>query len=182
MSENFVFHFTGKGNQSYVMKDSNGEPVYEANCEKVTLFKDTPFTFRNHITGQDIPKMVGHTVSHDLKILGFGGTITSSFKIDGEHVWTVLDALGYGFHFYMQGASACFEITYNGEKIGHIGTAGTAAIDPSKAGNPLANVPTNGIYKVECDRDHIVGAFLLCFAVTKTEFSFKTLKSAFTRG
>ena len=96
----YVFHFTGKLNQSYIMKDKFGTPVYESVCDGITLVKATPFTFRNLRTGASSEKMIGHTVT---KSIGHGDNfsipMSSAFAIDGKNNWDYLAEQGYGFDF-----------------------------------------------------------------------------------
>ena len=174
--ENYVFHFTGKNHQSYVMKDEEGTVVYEAVCEKIALFRDTPYTFRNHISGDESQKMVGHTMTHSLKINGFGGAVKSSFKIDKEESWLILHDMGYDFHFRIRGAHACFDLSLNGAAVGTIETAGTGVMDPKYANSPIGKIPTNGIFTVCCDKENIPGFFLMCFTLARTEFAMNLLK------
>ena len=173
---NYVFHFTGKANQSYVMKNDQGEIVYEAICEKISLFKDTPYRFCDRITGQETQRMVSHTVTHALKINGFGGNISSSFKLDKQVVWQVLADMGYDFHFRIQGLHACFDLTRDGQPVGTLETAGTGLMNPKYANSPVGKVPTNGIYRVCCSEEDIPGFFLVCFTLAKTEFAMNLLK------
>lgn len=169
----YVFHFTGKGNQSFVMKNSAGEPVYEAVCEKITLFRDTPFRFCDHRTKEETRKMIGHTKTTTLGSDHFGGTLDSTFQVDHVDVWNVLTEQGYSFRFHSRGLVACFHVFCNGEDVGTIETAGSGLINPKYKDSPLGKIPTNGIFKINCADQNVPGFFLICMAITKTEFSLK---------
>lgn len=166
----YVFHFTGKGNQSYVMKDVEGSIVYEAVCEKVTLFRDTPFLFRDVAADTQVEKLIGHSKAfalgngHDFYV-----TITSSFKVDGVQVWDVLREMGYGFRFRLHGAAAHYDVTKHGQSIGSCELAGTGAMNPKYKDSMAGKIPTNGIFRVQCLPEDVPGMFLLCFALTKTD-------------
>lgn len=171
--EEFVFHYTGKGNQSYVMKDSHGEPVYEAICEKMTAVRDTEFTFRDHITGEESTKMVSHTITKTMDTGFFVGPIdiSSTFGVNNQDVWDVIAADGYGFHFGLHGLALHFDVERWGQSAGFAELGGTGLMNPKYKNNPLGKIPTNGIFKVRCRRCDIPGFFMICFAVTKTEFT-----------
>lgn len=171
--ETFVYHFAGKLNQDQVMKDSNGELVYEALCEKVTMMKDTPFHFHDLITGEESRKMISHTITHSAgESEGFHATISSTFKVDGVSVWDVIADMGYSFTFGMHGIACHYEVSRWGENIGYAELGGTGLMNPKYKDNPLGKVPTNGIFKVECRREDIPGLFLICFALSRTEETF----------
>ena len=168
-AEDFVFHFTGKLNQSYIMENSHGEPVYEAVCDGVTLVKDTKFEFKNHITGASETKMISHTVSHSYGSNGFGMTISSAFNIDGKNCWDVLADMGYGFDFGLNGVKAHYEVKHMGVNIGYAELGGTGLVKEKYENNPLGKLPTNGIFKVSCPRSEVEGMFLVCFCLSKTD-------------
>lgn len=173
----YVFHFTGKGNQSYVMKDAEGKVVYEAVCEKMTLFRDTPFLFRDSAAGTETEKMIGHSKSFSLgNGHGFYVTITSSFSVDGVPVWDVLRDMGYGFRFRLHGAAAHYDVTKQGKDIGFCELAGTGAMDPKYKDTLAGKIPTNGIFRAACEPEEVPGMFLLCFALTKTETAIANMK------
>ena len=169
----YVFHFTGKLNQSYIMKDKFGTPVYEGVCEGVKLVKDTTFTFRNLRTGASSEKQIGHTVTKSIGHgeFNFRTTISSAFSIDGENNWDYLAKQGYGFDFSLRGLTCCFDVKHHGVSIGHIETAGSEVMNEKYENNPLGKVPTNGIYRIRCQESEIEAMFMICFCITKTELT-----------
>lgn len=171
--EDFVFHFTGKGNQSYVMKDAGGTPVYEATTDKLLMVKARPFVFRNCMNGQETTHAVSGTVTTSVGGNGsFGGVnIRSTFRIDGQDVWDQIAAQGYGFTFSMNKLAAHYEVRHWNRPAGFAELGGTGLMDPRYRDNPLGKVPTNGIFKVRCRRSDVPAFFLICFAVTLTELT-----------
>lgn len=165
----YVFHFTGKLNQSYIMESSTGSPIYEALCDGVTLVKDTKYEFKNHITGNSETKMISHTVSHSYGSEGLGMTISSAFNIDGQNCWDVLASKGYGFDFSLNGVKAHYEVKHMGVNIGYVELGGTALYNEKYENNPLGKIPTNGIFKVNCPASEVEEMFLICFCLSKTE-------------
>ncbi len=168
-AEDFVFHFTGKLNQSYIMKNAFGNPVYEAICDGITLFKDTKFEFKNHLTGVSETKMISHTVSTSYGSNGFGMTVSSAFKIDGKNCWDILASMGYGFDFSLSGIKAHYEVKHMGVNIGYAELGGTGLVNEKYENNPLGKLPTNGIFKVSCPKSEVEAMFLICFCLAKTE-------------
>lgn len=175
-TENFIFHYTGKMNQSYVMKTEDGTVVYEAVCDKITLFKDTPYRFCDRIAGTESLKMISHTVTHTVGVESFSGNIDSSFTVDKVHVWEMLAEEGFGYHFHLNGLAVCYDVTYNGEEAGTIQAAGTGTMNPKYKDNPIGQIPANGIFRISCSREFIPGFFMLCFAFSKTELAIKQMK------
>lgn len=170
--EEFVFHFTGKLNQSYVMKNSYGEAVYEANCNGVKLVKDTEYEFKNCINGTSSTKMISHTITDSYGNGAFGTTVKSAFKIDGENCWDVLADMGYGFDFGLNGIKAHYDVRHHGVDIGYVELGGTGLMNEKYKDNPLGKMPANGIFKIECTKSEIEGMFLICFCLSRTEETF----------
>lgn len=170
--QDYVFHFTGKMNQSFIMENEDGMPVYEAVCGGVTLVKDTDFDFRNLLTGESQSKKIGHTITSSV---GSGSdasiNVSSAFKIDRVNCWDVLAEMGYGFSFSLKGLKCHYEITRYGAYIGYAETAGTEVLNAKYENNPLGKIPTNGIFRISCKPSEIEGVFLICFCLSKTEMT-----------
>lgn len=169
--EEFVFHYTGKLNQSYIMKDKFGKPIYEAVCDGITLVKDTEYEFKNHLTGASSVKKIGHTVTGSYGGNFLGSTVKSAFKINGQNCWDVIASMGYGFEFGLNGIKSHFEVKHMGVNIGYAELAGTGLMIEKYKDNPLGKIPTNGIFKISCPRSEVEGMFFICFALSKTEFT-----------
>ncbi|MCQ2770291.1 MAG: hypothetical protein MJ236_00620, partial [Clostridia bacterium] len=168
--QEYVFHFTGKLNQSYVMKDRYDNEVFKADCEGITIVKATDFNFVNVRTGSSKARKIGHTVTSSI-----GGdasifaNISSSFKIDGENCWDFLKNMGYGFNFSLNGLKSHYEVYHQGVNVGSIEIAGTEVMNKKYEGNALAKLPTNGIFRISCQPSEVEGFFYICFCITKTE-------------
>jgi len=169
--EDFVFHFTGKLNQSYIMKDSNGAAVYEAIWEKFVLIGPTPYRFCNRMTGYEEEKMIGHTVTYSTGTNHIMTNISSSFKIDKVDVWDILKRNGYEFKLHLVSLVPNYEVFRNGVSIGTIIAAGSGAMNPKYANSALGNIPARGIFRVTCERDEVPAFFLICFALSRTDMS-----------
>lgn len=170
--EEFVFHFTGKLNQSYIMKNSYNEAVYEAICNGVKLVKDTEYEFKNHINGESSIKMISHTLTTSYGNDNFSTAVKSAFKIDGKNCWDILADMGYGFDFGLNGIKAHYTVRHMGVEIGYVELGGTGLMNEKYKDNPLGKAPTNGIFKIECPKSEIEAMFLICFCLTRTDETF----------
>lgn len=167
--EEFVFHFTGRLNQDYVMKNRFGEPVYEAKCSGIKLVKDTEYEFKNCSTGEISTKKISHTITQYNGNASFGTAMQSAFKMNDEICWDVLSDMGYGFDFSLNGIKAHYEVRHEGVNIGYAEIGGTGLMNEKYKDNPLGKVPTNGIFKIECPRSEVEAMFLICFCLSRTE-------------
>lgn len=84
----------------------------QAEYEKITLFRDAPFIFRDMAAGTEEKKLIGHAQ-----------------------------------------------------------LAGTGAFNPKYKDSKLGQLPTNGIFEICCPPAELPGVFLLCHAITKTDFA-----------
>ena len=166
----YVFHFTGKLNQSYVMKDNVGREVFKADCGGIKLIQDTDFEFVNVQTGEKIPRKISHTVTTtNGSISTVFPSVSSSFNFDGKNCWDFLAEMGYGFEFSLKGLRPHYEVKHYGVGVGSIDSAGTEVLKPEYEGNPLAKIPTKGIYRISCKPSEVEGIFYICFALSQTE-------------
>lgn len=168
--QDYVFHFTGKMNQSYVMKDSFGKEVYCAICDGIKLVKDTDFEFINKLTGVGQRKKIGHTATLSMNSGSlFGSSISSAFMIDGKNCWDVLADMGYGFDFSLKGLKGHYEVKHYGVSAGYVEAAGTEVLNGKYEGNVLSKMPSKGIFRLSCSPAEIEGFFLICFCLARTE-------------
>lgn len=172
--KNYVYHYTGKLNQSFIMKDEQGTPVYEAVQEKFALIGESTFRFIDHINHTESVKKIGKTSTLSAHIMWFGGNIKSSFKVDGQPVWELINKNGYDFRFGMRGLATHYEVTSNGMEAGTITTAGVNAM---KGTDSLGgNIPAQGIYRITCEEEDIPGFFMMCFAITRCDLALNQIK------
>lgn len=168
--QDYIFHFTGKMNQSYVMKDKFGKEVYCAICNGIKLIKDTDFEFKNSMTGAAQLKKIGHTVTLSMSSGSpFGGSISSAFTIDGKNCWDILADMGYGFDFSLKGLKGHYAVKHYGVSVGDIEAAGTEVLNEKYEGNALAKMPAQGIFRLSCSPSEIEGFFMICFCLARTE-------------
>ena len=168
--QDYIFHYTGTLNQSFVMKDAFGGEVFRADCDGIQLFKATDYDFVNLQTGEHAARKIGHTVT---VTTGNGSVLfpamSSSFKIDGRDCWSFLADLGYTMEFSLKGLRCHYEVKHLGVSVGSVETAGTEILNEKYAGNPLAKLPAKGLYRVSCRPGEAEGFFLICFCLSKTE-------------
>lgn len=171
--EDFIFHYFGKANQSYLMKDGNGNAVYEAVTDKILQIKPRPFVFRNKMTGEEETKTVSAAITETAGLgESFGSlTVSSTFKIDNTDIWDYIASMGYGFSFSLNGLASHYEVRLWGNPVGYAELGGTGLMNPKYKDNPLGKIPAKGIFKVHCKRKDVPGLFIICFAITNTEFT-----------
>ena len=160
----YYFHFTGSGNQSYILETMDREPVYEARCDKIGIVSKYKFTFINHLTGKETEHLVSHVLS-----TSYDNFVTSSnFKIDDINVWDILGKEGYSLDPHFNGVKSYFDILCYGVKVAKIELAGTKAYKEN-ANNLLGNMPMKGLYKVYAKESNIEMVFLCAFILSKVD-------------
>lgn len=160
----YYFHYTGTGNQSYILETMDRKPVYEAICNKIGIISKYKFTFINHLTGKEEQHLVSHILSES-----FDSFVTSSkFKIDDVNVWDILGKEGYSLEPYLNGFKSYFDIFHYGVKVAKIELSGTKAYKENSS-KIIGNVPMQGMFKVyskDCDIDMV---FLCAFILSKVD-------------
>ena len=160
----YYFHFTGTGNQSYVLETTDRKPVYEAICDKMGIVSNYKFTFKNHLTGKEEEHSVSHVVSQS-----FDSFVTSSkFKIDNVNVWDILGKEGYSLEPHLNGFKSYFDISKYGVKVAKIELAGTKAYKEN-ASKLFGDVPIKGMFKVYAKESDIDMVFLSAFILSKVD-------------
>ena len=154
----------GTVKQSFYLEDENGEVVYEGNMIKFSVLGASPYEFINHITKTTTEHSVGKTVTVEA---GMGGLFTtlskkSHFKFDGEKIWDYLHEQGFridtGISDHKLGMS--YDVTYKGQPLATIANS-------SPSGKSL--ITTDLYYDVTCEEKDLDQAFLVAFAIAKTE-------------
>ena len=172
--KNFTFQFDTKfPSQNYLMKDENKNVVYEAKMTKFSLVKPVAYDFINVFGNKTTSYQIGHTVSTSIgRTDGFGYSvpISSAFTIDGVKNWDWLAERGYGFNFRMNGIKPCFDVMHYGENIAYIETAGTEILKDTETKNPIAKLPTNGLFRVQCRYSDIDMIFMICLSISRAIF------------
>lgn len=170
--QDYVFHYTGKLNQSYVMKDAFGTEVFRADCGGIKLVGDTDYEFVNSALASRTQRKIGHavTVTDNSAPLWFP-SVSSAFRIDGKNCWNFLAEQGYGFEFSLNGLRPHYNVKHYGVPVGTVDAAGTEILKEQPTGNPLAKIPTQGLYRISCRPSEAEGIFYICFCLTKTDNS-----------
>lgn len=172
--KNFTFQFDTKfPGQNYLMKDENKNVVYEAKMTKFSLVKPIAYDFINVFGNQTTPHQIGHTVSTSIGSTGGFGyrvPINSSFTIDGVKNWDFLAEKGFGFDFSMNGIKPCFDVKHYGVSVAYIETAGTEILKDTETKNPIAKLPTNGLFRVQCRYSDIDMVFMTCVSISRAIF------------
>lgn len=160
----YYFHFTGAGNQSYVLETMEREPVYEARCDKMGILSKYKFTFINHLTGKETEHLVSHVVS-----TSYDNFVTSSnFKIDDVNVWDILGQEGYSLEPHFNGFKSYFDILHYGVNVAKIELAGTKSYKEG-ASKVFGDVPIKGMFKVYSKKSDIDMVFLCAFILSKVD-------------
>ena len=168
--EDYYFHWTGKMNQSYILETPSREPVYEAICEHIGIFKPSRYTFVNRKTGESKRHEISHTATTRYGNNGFSLVDASDFKIDGMNNWEYFHNLGLELVPQRNGIKLNFEVTRSNAPIAFLEAAGTNILkDDAKA--PLGDMlPGPGLYRVSCKEHDIEGVFYACFCASRVEF------------
>lgn len=168
-TEEYYFHFTKNLNQSFILETTDRTPVFEANCEKISLFKPTPYEFVNYKTGEKKKMDISHTVTKSYGAANFSVPTSSSFKINGTDCWKYLKNNGYTLEYHLDGLKMCFNVLRYGIKVAEFITAGANVLKDKSAGK-LGEIPTLGIYRVSCREEDLEGVFFACFIASRVEF------------
>ena len=160
----YHFHYTGAGNQSYVLETMDREPVYEARCDKMGIVSKSKFTFINHLTGKETEHLVSHVIS-----TSYDSFVTSSkFKIDDVNVWDILGKEGYSLEPHLNGLKSYFDISRYGVKVAKIELAGTKSYKEG-ASKIFGDIPIKGMFKVYSKDSDIDMVFLCAFILSKVD-------------
>ena len=150
--------------QKFYLEDENGNIVYEANMLKFSLLGSSPFEFINHITNNKEEHMIGKTITLEedkIDVVNFF-IKKSYFKFDKINIWNYLHEKG---------------ITINtSSPINKMGMTYKAAIDgrvfatiSSSSPKSKSFISTNLYYDITCDETDLDLAFLVAFAIIRTE-------------
>ena len=170
----YYFHFCKKLNQSYVLETPTRRAIYEANCERIGVFRPYLYDFVDCRTHQSSRRVVTHTSTSRFGNGSAGpGSVSivhrSSFKIDEEVVWDILAKNGYSLETHINGIKVNFDVFHYGVKVAELEAAGSNILKDD-AGSKLGDkLPGNGLYKVRCKDSDIENVFLAAFAVSRVE-------------
>ena len=150
--------------QAFYLEDENGNKVYEGKMTKFSLLGASPFEFVNHVTGKTEEHKVGKTVTVEQ---GNGGLLSmlskrSYFKYDGQKIWDYLHEQGIRIGTGVSGKKLgmSYDVTFKGAPFATIATS-------SPKGKSIFT--TDLYYDVVCEEKDLDLAFLVAFAIAKTE-------------
>ena len=160
----YYFHFTGDGNQNYILETIDRKPIYEARCDKIGIVSNYKFTFINNLTKKQEEHLVSHVISQS-----YDSFVTSSnFKIDNVNVWDILGKEGYSLEPHFNGLKSYFDILCYGIKVAKIELAGTKSYKEG-ANKLLGDIPIKGMFKIYAKERDIDMVFLSAFILSKVD-------------
>ena len=153
--------------QSFYLEDENNTLVYEGKMLKFSLLGQSPYEFKNHLTGKTEEHKIGKTITIEEggnNLISFLSK-RSYFKYDGEKIWNYLHDKGIEIDSKLSSnkLGMTYEITYNGEYLASISTS-------TKKGKSL--ITTDLYYDVDCEEKDLDLVFLVAFSIAKTEQTF----------
>lgn len=150
--------------QGAVLTDESGSTVYEAKMLKNSLFGGMQFEFVNHLTGKTVAHKVGHTLTTESENGGFTDMLSknSRFKLDGKNVWDALHEQGIRIDSHPTGGKLgmTYSVTLKGQPLATVETS-------TKSGKGL--ITGNHCYQVTADEVNLDMAFLVAFAIARTD-------------
>ena len=152
--------------QGFFLQDENEKTVYEAKMLKQPLFGPMVFDFINHISNRTTQHQVGKTVTSETSgALGFIST-KSYFKYDGKKIWVYLHEQGVRMDSSLAAnkLGMVYDVTLKGQPVARIASAAP------KGG--LKFVTTSFCYDVTTTEEYLDLAFLVAFAVARTDQTF----------
>lgn len=153
--------------QGFLLTDENDNVVYDANPQKKHLIIDTQYEFFNHLTGEKTVHAVSKNVRTEPSADGSADTSSSrsSFKLDGENVWNYLRDIGVQIDTYERGGSLDmnYNVSLRGEPL--------ALLEPVRPAGEIA-MKRGFFYKMTTDEENLDLAFLVAFAIARTDQTF----------
>ena len=153
--------------QGAFLTDEDENTVYEAKMLKNSLFGGMQFEFVNHVTGQTREHKVGHTLTSESNNGGFTDMLSrnSRFKLDGKNVWDALHEEGIRIDSRLAGGKLgmSYHVTLRGRPLAEVETS-------SKSSKGFFT--SDHFYRVTADEADLDLAFLVTFAIARTEQMF----------
>ena len=150
--------------QGAVLTDESGAAIYEARMTKRALLGPMQFEFVNHLTHQTTPHKVGHTVTTETSTNGVTDLFStkSRFKLDGKNIWDLLHEEGIRINSRMSSGKLgmTYDVTLKGQPLATLATA-------TPGGKSI--LTSAHCYQVTADEESLDLAFLVTFAIARTE-------------
>lgn len=153
--------------QGSVLTDENGNTVYEAKMLKNSLLGGMQFEFVNHLSGKTVQHKVGHTLTTESETNGFTNILAtkSRFKLDGKNVWDVLHEEGIRIDSKLSGGKIgmTYHVSLKGQPL--------ATLETTTPGGKSILTSAH-CYNVTVDEEKLDLAFLVTFAIARTDQTF----------
>lgn len=150
--------------EAFFLEDEEGKLVYEAKMTKFTLFKASPYEFVNHITNKTEEHQIGKTVTVEQGGNNIVSVMSkrSYFKYDGTKIWDYLHDLGIRIDSKLSNGKIgmTYEVALKGEDFATVASS-------SPKGKSF--ITMDKYFDVTCDEKDLDLAFLVAFAIAKTE-------------
>ena len=150
--------------QGFYMTDEEGKTVFEAKMLKQPLIGALDFDFVNHLTGTTTSHKVTKTMTTTTSGIGFEDIFATKswFKLDGRKIWDFLHEKGVRINSAMSKGKLgmTYTVTLKNQPLATIATV------PPKGKIPIT-VPN--VYNVTAEEEDIDLAFLITFAIARTE-------------
>ena len=167
---NCYFHYCGTLNQSYILETTDREPVIEINCDKVGLVNDFIFTFKNHITGEEVTRNVSHTITTSYGSDEYSLVDKSYFKIDNKNIWEFIGEMGYSVEPYLESLAWSARIRHLGVEVADLKAAGTNVLPQYDGKEGLRDLPlSGGLYRVTCRKEDVEAVAIIAFAISRVQ-------------
>ena len=150
--------------EDIVLKDEEDKVVYEAKMLKFSLLGAAPFEFINYITNTKEEHKVGKTITLEENTIDIANFFSkkSYFKFDGKKIWD-----------YLHEKEITINTSLSDNKLGMTYKAATNgrvfATISSSSPKGKSFITTNLYYDIICDETDLDLAFLVSFAIARTE-------------
>ena len=156
--------------QGFYLEDENKTVVYEAKMTKQGIIGKSDYKFINHITNTEETHKIGHTITIEENnnfddMLEIRERTKSYFKIDGVNIWNYITNMGYTIN--PNKTNGKLGIMYELRKKDKL----VATIEMSNL-NKSVVIMNRFVYQVKVAEEDIDIAFLVAFAISKTNHVF----------
>lgn len=165
----YYFKWDGENAKpGYLIEDADRSTIFWGKMVKNAAFGARTFEFHNHISGNIDEHVIGHVVTSSVS--GEAFSTKSSFKYDGENIWTVLHERG--FRIQTNIISKFPKMTYNvaqsGKPFATVETSSMYVHEEEEAEHKVAIPLGKMYYRVWTNSTDFESLFLLIFAISET--------------
>lgn len=153
--------------QGHLLTDESGNTVYEAKMLTQPLIGAMQFEFINHLTGKTESHKVGKTLTTETSTNGMTDIFStkSRFKFDGQNIWDYLHDAGIRIDSALSGnkLGMTYHVTLKGQPLATLSTS-------TPKGKSF--ITSAHVYDVTTDESNLDLAFLVTFAIARTDQAF----------